>query len=87
MCRLFGLSAAPHRVQARFWLLEAPDSLVAQSHRNPDGTGLGYFGAGGQPVVEKEPVAAYDDRAFAREAGTSPRPRSSPTSAMRPPAG
>lgn len=68
MCRLFGLSAAPHRVEARFWLLEAPDSLLAQSHRNPDGTGLGYFDARGRPIVEKEPVAAYADRAFAREA-------------------
>jgi len=68
VCRLFGLSAAPHRIQARFWLLEAPDSLVAQSHRNPDGTGLGYFRSDGAPVVEKEPVAAYADRAFAREA-------------------
>lgn len=68
MCRLFGLSAAPHRVEARFWLLDAPDSLVAQSRRNPDGTGLGYFEADGTPVVDKEPVAAYADSAFAREA-------------------
>jgi predicted glutamine amidotransferase len=68
VCRLFGLSAAPHRVQARFWLLEAPDSLVEQSHRNPDGTGLGYFRPDRTPVVEKEPVAAYADSAFASEA-------------------
>jgi predicted glutamine amidotransferase len=68
MCRLFGLSAAPHRVEARFWLLDAPDSLVVQSRRNPDGTGLGYFDAAGRAVVEKEPVAAYADPAFAREA-------------------
>jgi predicted glutamine amidotransferase len=68
MCRLFGLSAAPHRVQARFWLLEAPDSMVAQSVRNPDGTGLGFFAADGTPVLDKQPLAAYRDRAFAREA-------------------
>jgi predicted glutamine amidotransferase len=68
VCRLFGLSAAPHRVQARFWLLEAPDSLVEQSHRNPDGTGLGYFRPDGTPVVEKAPVAAYADSAFVNEA-------------------
>jgi predicted glutamine amidotransferase len=68
MCRLFGLCASPHRVQATFWLLEAPDSLAAQSHREPDGTGLGTFTADGEPVVEKQPIAAYQDRAFAREA-------------------
>lgn len=68
MCRLFGLSAAPHRIHAGFWLLDAPDSIVAQSRRNPDGTGLGYFDADGTPVIDKEPVAAYADRAFAREA-------------------
>ncbi len=41
MCRLFGLSAAPRRVTATFWLLDAPDSLAAQSRREPDGVGLG----------------------------------------------
>ncbi len=42
MCRLFGLSAAPARVTATFWLAQAPDNLTAQSHREPDGAGLGY---------------------------------------------
>jgi predicted glutamine amidotransferase len=68
MCRLFGLSAAPHRVRASFWLLEAPDSLVAQSHGNPDGTGLGYFDEEGRPVLDKEPLPAYADPVFTREA-------------------
>jgi predicted glutamine amidotransferase len=68
MCRLFGLSAAPHRVHASFWLLEAPDSLVAQSRRNPDGTGLAYFDRDGRPVLDKEPLPAYADVAFTREA-------------------
>ncbi|WP_019926045.1 class II glutamine amidotransferase [Nocardia sp. BMG111209] len=68
MCRLFGLSAGPHRVRATFWLLDAPDSLAAQSHREPDGTGLGTFGPDGSPLVEKQPIAAYTDTAFAREA-------------------
>jgi predicted glutamine amidotransferase len=68
MCRLFGLSAAPHRVRASFWLLEAPDSVLAQSRRNPDGTGLGYFERDGHPVLDKEPLPAYEDAAFAREA-------------------
>jgi predicted glutamine amidotransferase len=58
-------------VTATFWLLEAPDSLRAQSHREPDGTGLGYFDSDGRPVVEKQPLAAYEDQAFAREARTT----------------
>lgn len=68
MCRLFGMSAAPHRVRATFWLLEAPDSLAEQSRREPDGTGLGVFGMDGTPQVTKQPLAAYQDEQFAREA-------------------
>ncbi|MEU3839416.1 class II glutamine amidotransferase [Streptomyces sp. NPDC028635] len=68
MCRLFGLSSAPRRTHATFWLLDAPDSLSRQSHRDPDGTGLGHFAADGTPRVDKAPIAAYRDRAFAREA-------------------
>ncbi|MFF7240036.1 class II glutamine amidotransferase [Streptomyces collinus] len=68
MCRLFGLSSAPLRTHATFWLLDAPDSLSRQSHRDPDGTGLGYFAADGAPRVDKAPIAAYRDRAFAEEA-------------------
>jgi glutamine amidotransferase len=68
MCRLFGLSAAPQRVAATFWLLDAPDSLAVQSRREPDGVGLGVFDQRGRPVVHKRPVAAYQDQGFAREA-------------------
>lgn len=68
MCRLFGLSAAPQRVHATFWLVEAPDSLARQSRREPDGTGLGFFAADGTPEVDKQPLAAYQDQEFAREA-------------------
>lgn len=68
MCRLFGLSASPERVQASFWLLEAPDALVRQSKKHPDGTGIGYFESDGQVVIDKEPLAAYEDPAFTREA-------------------
>ncbi|WP_040699526.1 class II glutamine amidotransferase [Nocardia vinacea] len=68
MCRLFGLSAAPRRVRATFWLLDAPDSLSIQSRREPDGVGLGTFTADGAPLVEKQPIAAYQDVQFAREA-------------------
>jgi glutamine amidotransferase len=70
ICRLFGLSAASARVRATFWLLDAPDSLRVQSHRDPDGTGLGYFDADGRPHVDKRPIAAFEDRAFACEART-----------------
>jgi glutamine amidotransferase len=68
MCRLFGLSSAPLRTRATFWLLDAPDSLSRQSRQDPDGTGLGYFSADGTPHVDKAPIAAYRDRAFAEEA-------------------
>ena len=68
MCRLFGMSGGPQRVHATFWLLEAPDSLVQQSHREPDGTGLGTYDVDGRPVVSKRPIAAYEDREFASEA-------------------
>ena len=68
MCRLFGMTGGRESVHATFWLLEAPDSLAQQSRREPDGTGLGYYDAGGRPIVAKQPVAAYEDREFAREA-------------------
>ncbi|MER6302022.1 class II glutamine amidotransferase [Kitasatospora sp. NPDC001539] len=70
MCRLFGLSSAPRRSRATFWLLEAPDSLTAQSHREPDGTGLGYFAVDGTPQVHKAPIAAFQDRSFAEDAAS-----------------
>ena len=65
MCRLFGLHAGTQEVSATFWLLDAPDSLAAQSHRNPDGAGIGTFDAAGHPVVDKQPIAAWDDTDFA----------------------
>jgi glutamine amidotransferase len=68
MCRLFGMSGGRERVCATFWLLEAPDSLAEQSRREPDGTGVGVFDSGGHPEVFKQPLAAYEDQEFAREA-------------------
>jgi predicted glutamine amidotransferase len=68
MCRLFAINATPERIRATFWLLNASDSFVSQSRSNPDGTGLGYFDENNVPVVDKEPLAAFDDRAFLREA-------------------
>jgi predicted glutamine amidotransferase len=64
------MSAGATRARATFWLLGAPDSLTAQSHREPDGTGLGWFDEHGKPHVEKQPVAAYGDAEFGREART-----------------
>lgn len=68
MCRLFGLHAGTDVCTATFWLLGAPDSLAEQSHRNPDGTGLGVFDERGQPQLDKQPMAAWEDAAFATEA-------------------
>jgi glutamine amidotransferase len=68
MCRLFGLTAGTNRVKATFWLLDAPDSLEAQSRRNVDGTGLGYFGPDGGIVLDKQPEPAFRDRDFQRAA-------------------
>ncbi len=68
MCRLFGMHAGHNVITATFWLLNAPDSLSAQSRRNPDGTGLGVFGADGEPELRKQPMAAWRDRAFHCEA-------------------
>jgi predicted glutamine amidotransferase len=68
MCRLFGMTAGREPVRATFWLLDAPDSLAVQSRRNVDGTGIGFFDADGAPHVDKQPIAAYEDRSFAQEA-------------------
>lgn len=68
MCRLFGMSAGHEPASATFWLLGAPDSLAEQSHREPDGTGLGWFDSSGKPHVSKQPLAAFADKRFVREA-------------------
>jgi predicted glutamine amidotransferase len=68
VCRLLGLNAGRHPVSASFWLIEAPDSLEAQSHRNVDGSGIGFFGSSGAPVVDKQPEPAFADQEFVREA-------------------
>lgn len=68
MCRLFGSNAGLAQVHASYWLLSAPDSICAQSRRNPDGTGIGWFDTDGSPHVEKQPIAAHSDQAFRRDA-------------------
>jgi predicted glutamine amidotransferase len=70
MCRLFGMSGGAEPVSATFWLLDAPDSLADQSRREPDGTGIGSYDRAGRPVVDKQPLPAFRDDAFAREART-----------------
>jgi predicted glutamine amidotransferase len=62
------MSGGSEPVRATFWLLEAPDSLAEQSRREPDGTGLGTYDHEGRPVVSKQPLAAFQDEDFAREA-------------------
>lgn len=71
MCRLFGLHAGADPVTATFWLLDAPDSLREQSHREPDGAGIGVFTVDGRPVLDKQPIAAWQDSEFARAARTA----------------
>jgi len=70
MCRLFGLHAGTDAVKATFWLLKAPDSLMEQSHRAPDGTGIGVFRGVGAPTLSKQPMAAWQDADFAASART-----------------
>ena len=68
MCRLLGLNAGREPVSASFWLVDAPDSLEVQSHRNVDGSGIGFFDPAGKPVIDKQPEPAFADEEFAREA-------------------
>ncbi|WP_067796708.1 class II glutamine amidotransferase [Actinomadura formosensis] len=70
MCRLFGMTTGGPRVHATFWLLDAPESLEFQSRRMPDGTGLGWFSLGEEPVRDRAPIAAFQDADFNSEART-----------------
>jgi predicted glutamine amidotransferase len=68
VCRLLGLNAGRERVGVSFWLVDAPDSLEVQSHRNVDGSGIGFFDPSGNPVIDKQPEPAFTDEEFLREA-------------------
>ncbi len=68
MCRLFGLHAGAHDVNATFWLLDAPVSIAEQSHRNADGYGLATFDSDGNLDLVRAPVRAADDEGFAAAA-------------------
>ncbi len=68
MCRLFGMSGGANQVQATFWLLDAPTSLVQLSESQPDGVGLGTFNTDGTPSVYRKPVAASRSQTFIADA-------------------
>jgi glutamine amidotransferase len=68
MCRLFGMSGGTHQVQATFWLLDAPTSLLQLSETQPDGVGLGTFNPDGTPWVYRKPVAANRSQTFITDA-------------------
>src|SRR6201985_872416 len=68
MCRLFGMSGGAHEVQATFWLLDAPTSLIALSETQPDGVGLGTFNPDGSPWLYRKPVAANRSQTFITDA-------------------
>jgi glutamine amidotransferase len=70
MCRLFGMNAGIREARVSYWLLNASDSMLAESRRNPDGTGIGWFGSDGVAHVKKQPKSAFDDPAFVRQAQT-----------------
>ncbi|GAA0590999.1 class II glutamine amidotransferase [Actinomadura livida] len=64
MCRLFAMSTGGPRVRAAHWLLDAPRSLRAQSHRMRHGAGLGWFSLGGEPIRDRAPLAAFENADF-----------------------
>jgi predicted glutamine amidotransferase len=57
-----------NEVQATFWLLDAPTSLMALSETQPDGVGLGTFNPDGTPWVYRKPVAANRSQTFIADA-------------------
>jgi glutamine amidotransferase len=64
MCRLFAMSGGAREVQATFWLVDAPASLLLQSDAQPNGVGLGTFTQDGTPEVYRKPVAASRSQTF-----------------------
>jgi predicted glutamine amidotransferase len=62
------MSGGANDVQATFWLLDAPTSLMALSESQPDGVGLGTFNPDGTPWVYRKPVAANRSQTFITDA-------------------
>jgi predicted glutamine amidotransferase len=63
------MSGGRNEVQATFWLLDAPASLILQSESQPDGVGIGTFAADGSPSIWRKPVAANRSETFIALAG------------------
>ena len=68
MCRMLAVYAGTQSVSARYWLLGAPDDLEDQGRMNPDGAGIGWFDEDGTLRIDRAPIEALDDPAFARDA-------------------
>ena len=68
MCRLFALHAGAHDVTAQLWLLDAPDSLAAQSEVNADGFGLGALTTADGLMLIRTPVQATEAPIYDRVA-------------------
>lgn len=64
------MNAGTAEVHVDYWLLDAPDSILAESHRNPDGTGIGWFDTAATPHIDKQPRSAFTDSSFSSEANT-----------------
>jgi glutamine amidotransferase len=62
------MNAGTHVASVTYWLLDAPDSILLESKRNPDGTGIGWFDVDGQPHLAKQPLSAWNDPDFTAEA-------------------
>ena len=58
------MSGGTQEVQASFWLLDAPTSMLVQSAGQPDGVGLGTFDADGTPRIYRKPVPANRSQTF-----------------------
>jgi predicted glutamine amidotransferase len=64
------MSGGQHEVQATFWLLDAPSSLILLSESQPDGVGIATFAADGSPSIWRKPVAANRSETFIALAGS-----------------
>jgi predicted glutamine amidotransferase len=65
---MLAVYAGHNSVSARYWLLGAPNDLRDQSRLNPDGAGIGWFDESGQLRLDRAPIEALNDPAFAWDA-------------------
>jgi glutamine amidotransferase len=64
MCRLFGFRSAVN-IGVHHSLVLAENALALQSHRNPDGWGIGFY-EGDQPLIRRGVSKAMGDGDFSR---------------------